>query len=99
MFIIAIYYWTGISASLIIATHSTQRENIMKNSKNYYRQFAYKGFKWGGWLADEQLHFFVAGDYQQGFKEVRCLESELTDKSKIDGKSSFQKLVDWGMTR
>jgi hypothetical protein len=71
----------------------------MQHSKSHYKQITYKGFKWGGWLADEQLHFFVAGSNQKGFREVKCLESELTDISKIDGKSSFQSLVDWGMTR
>ena len=71
----------------------------MKRSKAYYREINYKGYRWGGWLVDEQLHFFVSGTYTTGFTEVRCKESELTDASKKDGRSSFQMLVDLGMSR
>ncbi len=67
--------------------------------KDKYRALGYKGFKWGGWQEDKKLHFFQRGDYSIGFEVVECRDSELFDNSEKDGRSSFQMLVDFGMTR
>lgn len=71
----------------------------MKETKQYYRNKAYNGYEWGGWLGDEKLHFFQRGNYSDGFTVVKCKEEELTDKSTVSGKSSFQLMCDTGHTR
>ena len=54
------------------------------HNKDYYRQLpTINGYKWGGYLCDEGLHFFVSGNYRDGFKECRVLESEIHDKSHL----------------
>lgn len=69
--------------------------------KDIYRQKAYNGYVWGGWLEDEGLHMFQKEYRVDGlprYTVVKCRDSELFDTND-NGKSSFQLLVDYGMTR
>lgn len=71
----------------------------MKKSKAYYRGLAkwawMRGYRWGGWLEDEGLHFFVK-EYPEKqtrtgpdtwrieprkWSEIKCRESEIADGS------------------
>lgn len=73
-------------------------DTSVRGWKDKYRALAYGGFEWGGWLADEGLHFFVKGNYSTGFTTVKCRDSELFDGG-ADGRTSFHVLVDTGTTR
>ena len=52
----------------------------MQHDKSHYRNLPTKnGFQWGGYMPEMDLHFFVSGDYQTGFKELRCTETDIAD--------------------
>lgn len=64
-----------------------------------YGGLSYKDFEWVGFCSDDGLHMFQRGDHSAGFTVVKCRDSELFDRSDKDGRSSFQMMVDAGLTR
>ena len=60
--------------------------------KNRYRELPPCGWEWGGWLADEGLHFFQKGNYIKGFSVVKCRDSECFD-------GSLELMCERGLTR
>lgn len=69
-----------------------QPNTTQRDWKNSYRAINVNGFEWGGWLDDEGLHFFVKGNYRDGFTELKCRDSECFD-------GSLQMMAEMGVTR
>lgn len=51
----------------------------MRESKKFYRDNAPEGWDWVGF--DGCYHEYSKGNYNDGFKVVRCYESEILDGS------------------
>lgn len=63
---------------------------MLKDHKQVCSRIAPTGWRYGGF--DEGYYLFVTGDYSKGFKEMKCLENDLTaDNLKI--------MAEYGLTR
>lgn len=63
---------------------------MLKDHKQICSRIAPNGWRYGGF--DEGYYLFVTGDYSKGFKEMKCLEDDLTaDNLKL--------MAEYGLTR
>ena len=49
---------------------------MLKDHKQLCSRIAPAGWRYGGF--DAGFYVFVSGDYSKGFKEMKCLEDDLT---------------------
>lgn len=60
------------------------------NHKSVCRNMAPKGWAYGGF--DDGYYLFQSGNYQTGFKEMKCLEEDLTPEN-------LRRMVELNVTR
>lgn len=64
--------------------------NPIANHKTFCCAMSPEGWSYGGF--DEGFYLFQKGNYQDGFKEMKCLEEDLTQEN-------LQRMVQLGVTR